>query len=297
MAWPRVLACVVAAILVAQFHEVWGGTAFRPPYPWGGEQWFDISIPHPLASQSALYFSVGVQSSSFVVPYLPAGSGFINLEGLYVLGPAGVNGARIRKLITQFSPHLRVLVVDSRVDAARDNDVPHLSDVDDAVEPFGLRVDPGSCSRILARAAPTLEVVTVGGALPRLPPSAWYTRYLVTCRLVPAAGQQEALASLERTADLVLDRLEDACPGLLQPRRPETYLTGNDVGSYFWVRRYTNTDVIAWVHRGRVGFRKVTDGGRAQDAGSALAWERSPLQVVCGRQRDGDFLRIVQPGS
>lgn len=296
MAWPRVLACVVAAILVAQLYQVRAGTAFRPPYPWEGQHWFNVSIPHPLASQPALYFSVGVQSSSFVVPYLPAGSGLINLEGDYVLGPAGANGAHIRKLITQFSPHLRVLVVDSRVDAARDNDVPHLSDIDDAVEPFGLRVDPSSCSRILARAAPTLEVVTVGGVLPRLPPSVWYTRYLVTCRLVSNAGQREALASMERTADLVLDRLEDACPSLFQPRQPETYLMGSDVGSYFWVRRYTNTDVIAWVHRGRVGFQKVIGRGRAQDAGSVLAWEGSPLQVACGRLRDDDFLRMLQPG-
>ena len=295
-AWPRVLACVVAAILIAQFSQVWDGTVFRPAYPWGGQQWFEVSIPHSLALQRALYFSVGIQSSSFVVPYLPAGSGFVNLEGMYVLGPEGANGAHIRKLIERFSPHLRVLVVDSRVDAAHDSDVPHLSDVDDAVEPFGLRVDPSSCSRILARAAPTLEIVTVERAVPRLPPSAWYTRYLVTCRLIPDAGQQQALASLKRTADLVLDRLEDACPSLLQPRRPETYLIGSDDRSYFWVRRYASTDVIAWVHRGRVGFQKVIGGGRAQDAGSVPAWVRSPLQVQCGRRRDDDFLRILQSG-
>ena len=287
MARPRVLACAVAAILVTQFCRVWDGAAFRPAYPWAGQRWFEVSIPHPLALQPALYFSVGMQSSSFVVPYLPAGSGFVNLEGDYLLGPEGANGAHIRKLITRFSPHLRVLVVDSRADAARDSDVPHLADVDDAAEPFGLRVDPSSCSRILARAAPTLEIV---------PPSAWYTRYLVTCPLIPDAGQQQALASLKRTADLVLDRLEDACPSLLQPRRPETYLIGSDDRSYFWVRRYASTDVIAWVHRGRVGFQKVIGRGRAQDAGSVPAWVRSPLQVQCGRHRDDDFLRILQSG-
>jgi hypothetical protein len=296
MAWPRVLACAIAAILVAQFHQVSGGAAFRPPYPWEGRSWFDVSIPHSLASEPDLYFSVGVQSSSFVVPYLPAGSGFINLEGDYVLGPDGVNGARIRKLIARFSPHLRVLVVDSRADTARDTDVPHLANVDDAVEPFGLRVDASNCSTILVRAAPTLEVVAVGGALPGLPPSAWYTRYLVTCRLVPDAVQQDAVASAEHTADRVLDRLEDACPSLFQPRRPQTYLMGNDADSHFWVRRYTNTDVIAWVHLGRVGFQKEIGGDRAQDAGSVRAWERAPLQVICGRQGAGDYLRIRQSG-
>ncbi len=296
MAWPRVFACAVAVILLAQIHQVQAGAAFRAPYPWEGMQWFDVSVPPPLASQPALYLSIGVQSNSFVVPYLPAGSGFINLQGDYVLGPDGANGARIRQLISRFSPQLRVLTVDSRGNAARNHDVPHLSDVDDAVEPFGLRVDANSCSRIVSPANPTLEVVTFGRMLPRLPQSAWYTRYLVTCRLVPDTAQQQTSALSRRTADLVLDRLEDACPSLFQPRRPETYFIGSNSDDYFWVRRYTNTGVMAWVHHGRVGFEKVIGDNRVQDGGSELAWERSPLQVVCGRRSDGDFLRILPPG-
>lgn len=296
MAWPGLLASALAAIVVAQCYQVQGGTVFREPYPWMGEPWFDVSIPHALASQPALYISVGVQSSSFVVPYLPAGSGFINLEGDYVLGPKGANGAHIRKLITRFAPHLRILLEDSRVDAGRDNDVPHLSNADDAVALFGLRIDPGSCYRIRVRAAPAVQVVTVGGALPRLPLSMWYTHYLVTCQLVPDPGQEAVLAPLERSADRVLDRLEDACPSLFQPRRPATYLIGSDASTYFWVRRYPNTDLIAWVHRDRLGFQKVIGGGRAQDVGSVAAWEGPPSQVVCGRGHDDDFLRILQPG-
>lgn len=293
MAWPRALTGVVAAILLAQFHQVWAGAMLREPYPWGGGHWFEVSIPQPLASQAALYFSVGVQSSSFVVPYLPAGSGFVNLEGDYLLGPDGANGARIRQLITRFSPHLRVLVADTRVDASRERDFPHLPDVDDAVEPFGLRVDAGSCARIVARTVPSLEIVTVNGDLPKLPRSQWYTDYLVTCRLVPGAGQQPALAAGTRTANLVLDRLEDSCPGLLQPRRPQTYFIGSDSDSLYWIRRYTNTDTMAWVHSGRVGFRKVIGQGRPQDVGSVQAWQTAPLQVACGRRNDDDFFRIL----
>jgi hypothetical protein len=298
MARPRVLTGVITAILLAQIYQVQAGAAFRPAYPWEGEPWFDVSIPAAVASQPALYLSIDVQSNSFVVPYLPAGSGFINLEGDYVLGPDGANGARVRELIKRFSPHLRVLVLDSRVDAERDTDVPHLDNVNDAVEPFGLRVDSNSCSRIVARATPKLEIVTVGGALPRLPASAWYARYLVTCPLVPDPADWGALASSEQSANLVLDRLEDACPVLFQPRRPETYLTGGDANTHFWVRRYSNTDLIGWVHAGRVGFEKLIGEGRGhlEDAGSQLAWEKSPLRVACGRRSNGDFLRILPPG-
>jgi hypothetical protein len=292
---PNVIICVVAAILLAQTRQVLAGAEFRFPYPWAGAPWFEVSIPRPVASQPALFFSVGVQSNAFVVPYLPAGSGFINLEGDFVLGPDGANGAHIRELIGKFSPHLRVLVEDSRVDADRDSDVPHLDDVNDAVEPFGLQVDSNSCSRILSRVTPKLEIVTVGGALPRLAASAWYTRYLVTCQLVPRTGPERALVSRQHAADLVLDRLEDACPALFQPPRPETYFTGSDQSGHFWVRRYSNTDVVAWVHRGRVQFEKLIGEGRYRvlDAGTVLAWTRSPLSVACGRGSDGDFLRIL----
>jgi hypothetical protein len=298
-AWPRVLTGVITAILLAQIYQVDAGAQFRPIYPWDGERWFDVRVPEAVASQPALYLSVEVQSNSFVVPYLPAGSGFINVEGDYVLGPDGVNGARIRELIRRFSPHLRVLVLDSRVDAERDSDVPHLDNVNDAVEPFGLKVDSGNCSRIVARATPKLEIVTVGRAPPRLPASAWYTRYLVTCQLVPDSAQRDVLTSRDPTANLVLDRLEDACPTLFQPRRPATYVTGNEAKGYFWVRRYSNTDVFAWVHRGKLGFEKLIGSGRfhVRDAGSEAAWERSPLQVVCGRRSDGDFLRVLPSGQ
>lgn len=292
---PKALTCVVAAIVLAQCYQVHAGAGFRPSYPWGRGRWFDVLVPRDVASQPALYFSVGMQSNSFVVPYLPAGSGFIDLEGDYVLGPDGANGAHIRELIRRFSPHLRVLVLDSRTHAGRDLDVPRLYNVDDAVEPFALRVDPNSCSAITALAAPKLEIETVGGALPRLPLSDWYVRHLVTCRLMPDAGPQKALATRKRAADLVLDRLEGACPALFQPRRSETYLKGTDEDGYFWVRWYSNTDVLAWTHSGRVEFEKVIGASHVQDAGSERAWEKSPLRVVCGRRSHRDFLRILPP--
>jgi hypothetical protein len=72
---------------------------------------------------------------------------------------------------------------------------------------------------------------------------------------------------------------------------------GSLASGYFWVRRYSNTDVNTWVHRGEVGFEKLIGGGRvrAQNAGSELAWEGSPPRVVYGRGSDTDLLRILPP--
>lgn len=293
--WPRLCVCAMLLILGAQVYQVQAGTVFRPPLPWGREAWFDISMPEALASQDALYFSVGMQSNSFVVPYLAPGSGFVNLHGDYVLGPDGANGARLRKLIKRFSPHLRVLVTDTRVDADRGTDVPHLDNIDDALEPFGYRVDAGRCVRIVTPYAPTLQVVTVARQLPRLPLSKWYVRYLVSCQLVPDRVQQDSLVFKERAPNLVLDRMEDACPELLQPSRPVTSVAGSYAQGYTWARWYSNTDVLARVHDGRVTVRRLIGAGHEQDAGLELAWERAPLRVECGLNGSETFLRVLQP--
>lgn len=279
---PRVWACVIAAVLGVQVYRVQAGMESRPLLPWGAEPWFDVSVPKALASQPSLYFSVGIQSNSFVVPYLAPGSGFINIRGLYVLGPDGANGARIRRLIGRFSPHLRVLVTDTRVTADEATDVPYLEDVDDAVAPFGLRVDAERCVRIIARSAPKLQIVTFGRQVPRLPLSKWYTRYMVSCQLVQDRTPEDALVFKAPVPNLVLDRLEDACPALFQPRRPLTFVLGNAAHGYRWARQYSNTSVLAWVWDGRVKFQKLIGRNPERDVGSELAWERAPLAGPCG---------------
>jgi uncharacterized membrane protein (UPF0136 family) len=274
----------IAAILgVVQIYQVQAGTAFRTPLPWEGRAWFDVSVPQPLASQPSLYFSVGIQSNSFIVPYLAPGSGFVNIDGMYVLGPDGANGARIRELIRRFSPHLRVLTTDTRVDADEDADVPHLDDVEDAVEPFGLRVDTGRCVRIVAQFAPKLQIVTVARQLPGLPLPKWYTRYMVSCQLVQDRTREDALVFKESAPNLALDRLEDACPELFQPRRPMTFVLGEAVHRYTWARQYSNTNILAWVHDGRVKFQRLIGRHRELDVGSEFAWERAPPPLACGR--------------
>jgi hypothetical protein len=278
---PRVWAGAIAALLAVQVYQVQAGSEFRPQLPWGDEAWFDVSVPKPLASQPSLYLSVGIQSNSFVVPYLAPGSGFINIDGLYLLGPDDTNGARIRKLIERFSPHLRVLIGDTRVSADQETDVPHLDNVDDAVEPFGLRVDASRCTRIVARYAPKLQIITVARRLPTLPLSKWYTRYMVSCPLVQDPVHEDASIFKARAPNLALDRLEDACPALFQPRRPLTYVAGNAAHGYEWARQYANSNVLAWVYDGRVKYQELINHRPERDVGSVVAWGRAPLRIPC----------------
>jgi hypothetical protein len=294
--WPRVGYCIVAVVLGFQAHQVAVGSNFRPFLPWNDGAWFDAPKVPAADSAPALYFSVGVQSNAFIVPFLPRGSGFINLHGDYVLGPRGANGADILSLIRRFSPHLKVLVSDRRPDADRRTDVPNPLDVDDALQPFGLRADTDHCTRIVVPAAPKVHTVTVGRAIPSLPRADWYTVYLVTCDVTADGEPYGAIPPEERAADQALDRLEDSCPAVLQPRRSVTFRVKARDAQDDWVRSYGNTDVDAWVSRGRVYFELALGKDVPHDLGPESAWEKTPPPIICGRADDGSFfLRLRTP--
>ncbi len=293
---PRLGYCAVAAVLAIQVHQVCVGSDFRPLLPWNDGPWFDIPELPVADSAPALYFSVGVQSNAFVVPFLPRGSGFIDLHGDYVLGPGGANGAHILSLIRRFSPRLKVLVSDRRVDADRRTDVPDPVDVDYALEPFGLRADTNRCARIVVPASPKVHDVTVGRVIPKLPSSEWYTLYLVTCDVVADGRMYGAIPPEQRSAERVLDRLEDACPAVLQPRRSVTFRLKAKDAQDDWIRSYGNTDVDAWVSDGRVYFQSALGKDEMHDLGPESAWEMAPPRIVCGRMDNGMFfLRLRTP--
>ena len=291
--WPRLRYCVVAAVLGAQIYQVYAGTDFRAPlrYPWNHGPWFDVAKVSGPDSKPALYFAVGVQSNAFIVPFLPAGSGFIDLDGDYVLGPEGANGTHIRSLIRRFAPHLRVIVTDARVDADRRTDAPDPANINDALAPFGLRANANRCSRIVVPAAPKMRIATIGHVAPNLPWSAWYTLYLVTCDVVEDGSAYSAMLPAKRSADRILDRLEDACPAVLQPRRSVTLRVNDRYHHDDWVRWYGNTDVDAWISGGRVLFESALgQQDSVHDLGPVSAWQKTPPpQIACGRTESGLF--------
>lgn len=281
--WPRLRYCAVAVVLGVQICQVHAGAILRPHLPWGGP-WFDF--PQALAdgSQPALYFSTGMQSNAFIVPFLPPGSGMIDLDGDYVLGPEGANGAHVRALIRQFSPRLRVIIFDPRSAADRRLDVPYPAVLNDALAPFGLRADTNECARIAVPGAPKFYLMTFGRAIPDLPWSKWYTAYLVVCKAVPDGETYGAVPPAERSVDRALDRLEDLCPAVLQPHRTITFRMNGA-----WWRRYANTSVYAWVGGGRVYVESALGGDRPHDLGPVSAWETQPPRIACGRAKSGLF--------
>jgi hypothetical protein len=290
--WPKVRNYLLLAAVVAQFYQLYYGTQYSSTIPWNDQPWFQVSVPKSLATEPALYFTIGIQSNAFLAPYLASGSGLINLEGNYTLGPGGANGRHIEALIRRYSPHLRILVRDPRRDAGHEHSLPKLFNQNDALEPFGLQLDTSSCERVVADAVSSPVVGTVTGRTPsRLSAAEVETGYFISCRVVAEKARDPALVADESNANLVLDRLEDACPALFQPRRPATYLLGEKAHGYIWARQYPNTDFIAWTADGWVHFQRLM---RQQGyAGPESAWEKAPLRVSCGRGADGYFLRVA----
>jgi hypothetical protein len=265
-AHPKARNYILAAIFGVQAVQLWMGSGYRwDAQPWGGP-WVDVAVPERLRTEPNLYLTIGMQSNSFIAPYLAAAAGLINISGSYALGPNGANGARISALIRRYAPRVRVLMRGAKVYESNESGEPSRAQVDMALERFDLRVDTSDC-----------ETMTL-----KDPAS-----YLVTCRVIPDGADRAARIGRQHAADVVLDRLEDACPKLFQPRRPLTEHRGSG-----WIRYYGNTDLWAWVSQGGVKFYQSQRGSFRIFVGRESDWASAPLRVSCGR-RDGIYFAKV----
>jgi hypothetical protein len=296
-AQPRILAIFLVVIFAVQGMQLACGTNYRTSVPWDGGPWFEVSVPAALNSTPHLYFLIGEESESFVAPFLGSASGFVNLDGDYVLGPDGANGARIRSLIEKYAPHLRVAIMASEYEHFPTKELADPSHVDDALAPFGLRADMSDCSIVSVgdMRRPWRKVLT--GTLPislpqitapelRVPISP--TGYLLACRVVMDPGSRLALAAVEREPNLVFDRMENECPQLFQPPRPVTEAYGDSHHGYLWMRKYPGTNVTAVLSDGALRLADGARGGHPMPLGREGDWLKGPVPLECAR-RGGSY--------
>jgi hypothetical protein len=289
-----VLVSLLMSVFVVQGVQLAFGTKYRISVPWDGGSWFEVSVPTALKGTPALYFTIGEESESFIAPFLGNSSAFVNLDGDYVLGPGGVNGAHIRSLIREYAGQIRVAVmagIYERSSARRLSDVVH---VDDTLAPFGLRVNADDCSTVTVRDLRFPWQTVLPGTLPlglpqlkgrvlRVPVSP--DGYLVTCRVVPDPGAALALTAAEREPDLVFDRMENECPQLFQPPHPVTQVYGETRKGHIWLRKYPGTNVTALLRDGYLRLVDGARGGRPVDLGTASSWAKAPVPFACGGRR------------
>ncbi|HME38529.1 MAG TPA: hypothetical protein VKG63_06160 [Steroidobacteraceae bacterium] len=270
---PKIRNYILAAVFSLQAVQLWMGTNFRwDAAPWGG-QWLEVAVPEKLRTDPSLYLTIGMESNSFMAAYLAPGAGLINFSGSYALGPAGANGARISALIDRYAPRVRVLTRGAKLYGDKEPGEPRRAQVEMALERFNLRVDMNDC-----------ETITVTRA-PSAPKS-----NLVSCRVIPDGADHSARIAQQLAADVVLDRLEDACPKIFQPRRPLSEHRGSG-----WMRYYGNTDVWGWVSQGWVKMYQSQRGTFRIFVGRESDWARAPLRVSCGRRDGVYFAKVLHP--
>jgi hypothetical protein len=282
---------ILTALFLGQLILLSVSTEYRwKEVPWGGP-WFDVKVPKSLSSQPNLYLSIGLQSNSFVLPFLPKGSAFINIMGASALGPEGAGAARVSALINRSTPHVRVIVSGPTVypdEARRD---PRQSDIDDVLRTFGLRVDMSDCATITVDGVRPQILRPFQSSLPEPPRAAGPARfkaYLATCHVVVDTRDNAKEFAERRAADRVFDRLESACPEVFQPRHSQSI---HEAGT--WMRRYPPTDVIAWLSDGELKFVDVAHGAEASVLGTEKDWTAAPQPLQCGRHHETYFANVL----
>jgi hypothetical protein len=283
---PKVRNYILAFIFATQAVQLYMGAEYRwNGVPWGGP-WFDISIPEKLKTEPNLYLTLGTQSNSFLAPFLSKDSGMVNIAGGYTLDPESANGARVKALIRRFSPNVKVAFLISKPYKNAEH-LPPLQQVVGALQFFGLRPDMTDCAAITVHGLPPGLEIRYETSLPQEPQNR-DTTYVETCRVVPDTTDRSALIARQRAVNLVLDRLEDACPKLFQPRRLVTVHYGD-----VWRRIYGATDLVAWVSHGRVKFSDQIRPSGLIDVGSESDWAKAPLRLDCGQRKGVYFAHML----
>jgi hypothetical protein len=284
-------AWLLITLLVAQSAQLCLSAQLRwDSAPWSG-QWFNVELPPRLAKEPNLYLSLGMQSNSFIIPYMGQGSGIVNFSGAYSLGPDGANAAHVRAMIQRNEPHVRVLVSGESIFPNSARREPRQSDIDDELLAFGLRVDMTDCDTITIRGMRPRVQRSLESSIPGrlVAPGARYTSHLATCHVVPDYLDQTQELAERRAVDIVLDRLEDACPILFQPPRPQS-----EHQNQLWLRAYSGTDLTMWVDKGEIKFTDPTRGSRDVVLGREIDWAKSPQGIECGRRHGVYFARPVR---
>jgi hypothetical protein len=308
-AWRRARVYLLALIFGAQIFQLYAGADYRHEAPWDGGPWFSVQVPQALATKPALYLSYGIQSNSFIVPFLASRSGFVGLAGDYPFGPDGANGAHFAALTRRYGQDLE-LITPLSAPLTGNSSPGAVTTPDAALLAFGLRADSGHCEMIVVHnegrkswivktldspGTPTTQSASAAGA-DGARAADDLTAYLAACKVVADHSDHSALLPSKRSASRALDRLEDACPQVFQPHRPITQYYGLSHQSHIWARRYMDTNLTAWVSNGWVKFLDPLRGGTVAYIGRESAFDGSaPLRAACGRRHGSYYAKLLSP--
>ena len=267
---PRAQGWGLAIVLGMQVVLLLNAADFRwNAQPWDGP-WVQATIPTRFRAQPFLYLSMDSQSQSLLLPDLAEGSALIGMGP--DVDPESVGGQHVRKLIDANGSRLRMLKLVKAFELDGQPIAPSAATFDYPLRRLGLRVDASDCTYLRYRGNP--DVIEREGQ--RSGPRDQV--YIYTCRLVAGGALSEVELAGKRLADLVLSRVEDACPEVFGARRASSVRNGT-----IWRRNYP--DLATWVNDdGWVRFADLLrGGGDISGLGSRDEWLTSPPKLKCWR--------------
>jgi hypothetical protein len=277
--WTRDGALVVVALVVLlQGTQLIVGTDLeREGGPWEGP-WLRVEVPQRLRESPALYLSAGFLSGSAFLPNLHPASGMINVGGFNIVAPGHPGWTKASALIERNASRVRLLLPMPAGVTSRATLPGRPEDLDVYVRRLGLRVDGDDCEFLRLRGS------LRGERRPQGDP--W--KHFLTCRLVADPAGRAAYESAVREANVVFDRVEDACPNLFHPRRPPT------TEYRFLARTYhMGSELQLFVDAGRVKYYWM-HGGDPIDVGELADWLRAPGRFDCSRKSAPPFGGLLQ---
>jgi hypothetical protein len=277
--WPVVTAGVAVLVVAMQAVQLVLGTDLkRDGGSWDGP-WLRVEIPSRLRDEPHLYLSPSFMSGSAFIPFLHPASGMINVGGFNVIGPRHPGGARAQRLIDGNADRLRLLLPLPEGVVDRNSLPAPPESLRVYFRRFGLKVDGSDC-----------EFLRVEGNLrgERRPLNdAW--KHFITCRLVHSPDERLAYEREASFVDPILDRVEDACPGLFFPPRPVTQ------EFHYWSRTYhLGSEMQLFIDQGRVKYFFYLRGGDAIDIGSVEDWGKATQPIDCARRTLPAFVNSVR---
>ena len=274
--------------------------------PWDG-RWFDVEVPGEAGPHSPnLYLSMGGPSNSFLAAFLPKGSGLVNFAGGYRawsltarIGSSGPGhdhaqrAARARSWL-QRQPDLRGLGAAPRTSSvgcrrcrfARSAFAWSMSDAARTITVRGVAAErcgePWQQLAAAARAAPgqasVHEVI-------------WRAAIVVAGRPMTSRGKRRRAEAV----DVVLDRLEDACPGSVSAAARSYRARQPGVAA---IVRCDRLDGLGRA-MGTVQVRRRGPGshpGCLRRIRKRHGPEATPARSTCGRRHGVYFARLTQAG-
>ncbi|WP_304306736.1 glycosyltransferase family 39 protein [Pseudacidovorax intermedius] len=246
--WPQALTRVSlgVAVVIQVVVLFLNGNLYWSAHYWSGK-WLDLEIPESLKNEPATYLLHGVQSNSFIAPYLHPDSRFSNFTGQYVQPLGAGMSEKMRTFLSDtqhpvrlvfeanYAPGVNALTLDSNSD----------KEINSFLSGYGFRLKNLECKMILLKGSPLEKTLSGVGWVPptlqKRDENISAVMWVCDLERLPAPELEKALQEY-RTIDKVFDSIEDACGRALDPHRIQTVRSSTG-----WFRNYFNTVTVLMV--------------------------------------------------